>query len=61
MPDFDLYYNAVITMTAWCWHKKRPIDQWNRIENLEMDPLLFGQLIFTKQEKTSSGKTKSLQ
>jgi hypothetical protein len=68
MPDLNLYCKAIVilnnnnnsnnnkTKTSWYWYSNRQVYQWNRIEDPEMNPHTYGNLIFDKGAKTIQWK-----
>jgi hypothetical protein len=51
LSNFKLYYRTTAIKPARYWHKNRYENQWNRIEDLDMNLYSYVHLIFDKVAK----------
>ena len=58
--DFKLYHKTIVEKQYCTWGGKRQIDQRNRIESPELNPGIYGQLVFNKEAKNTRWRKDSL-
>ena len=56
IPNLKLYYRVIVKKSAWYWYRDRQVDQWNIIEDPDMNEYTYGQLIFRKEAQSIQWK-----
>jgi hypothetical protein len=59
-PNFKVYCRAIARETAGYWYKTRYEEQWNRIEDPDMNPRSYAHLVFDKVAKNMQWRKDSL-
>ena len=57
IPNFKLYFIAIVKKTAWYWHKSRHVAQQNQTEDTDINPHTYEYLFFKiKNSEIHTGK-----
>ena len=60
LPDFKLYYKAIVVKTSWDLYQNRDTDRRNRTEASEIITHIYNHLIFDKPDKNKQWGKDSL-
>jgi hypothetical protein len=55
-----LYYRTITVKAPWYWHKNRQEEQWIRVEDPDISPCIYSQLIFDKRAQNTRWRKYSL-